>query len=560
MAQLLKPTPDWEEHEKPSLPGSASMPYHTPAVRAAYACVALLVGITGGLGNALVTANLPTIQGQLGLTPSEGAWLPAAYVMVNVTVNLLVFKFRQQYGLRLFTEIGLGLYAAVTVLHLFVGGFGMAVAVRAASGFAGAAATTLSMLYMLQAAPRVYTGKMVVIGVGIPQLATPLAWLLSPTLLVYGQWHNLYLFEAGLALCSLAAVVVLKLPPGMHIKVFEKLDFLTFALMAPGAAMLVAVLVQGYSHWWFDEAWLAWLLMGAVVLILGALYVEHHRANPLLQTRWLVTPNILRFIVGAFLIRFLTSEQTFGAVGLLRTLGMGPDQMQPLFAVILVGTIVGMLASALTFSPKTLIAQLIAAIVLFGVAAVLDYGRTSLDRPQDFFLSQFLVALGSGMFMGPLVLLGITQALKFGPNYVVTFTVVLSMTQSLGALTGSALLSTYQLHREQVYSSELVADVNPADPQVALRLQQQQGVYRAVITDPVQRAAQGTALLSQIARREANVRAFNDVFALSGILALLFLFWSLFVAIRAALRSRREAAATPTASSANPAPAGGANS
>lgn len=555
MAQLLKPTPNWEEHEKPTLPGSPAMPYHRPAVRAAYACVALLVGITGGLGNALVTANLPTIQGQLGLTPSEGAWLPAAFVMVNVTANMLVFKFRQQYGMRLFTEIGLGLYAAVTLLHLFVGGFAMAVAVRAASGFAGAAATTLSMLYMLQAAPRAYTGKMVVIGVGIPQLATPLAWLLSPTLLVFGQWHNLYRFEAGLALCSLAAVVVLKLPPGAHIKVFEKRDFLTFALMAPGAAMLVAVLAQGYSHWWLDEAWLAWLLIGAVVLISGALYVEHHRANPLLQTRWLVTPNILRFIAGAFLIRFLTSEQTYGAVGLLRTLGMGPDQMQPLFAVILLGTIVGLLASALTFSPRTLIAQLIAAIVLFGVAAVLDYGRTSLDRPQDFYFSQFLVALGSGMFLGPLVLLGITQALKFGPNYVVTFTVVLSMTQTLGAMTGSALLGTYQLHREQVYSSELTADLNPADPQVAQRLQMQQGVYRGVITDPALRAAQGTALLSQIARREANVRAFNDVFALSGILALLFLFWSLFVALRAAARNRRAAAAA----SDNPAPAVAAN-
>ncbi|MFC3457921.1 MFS transporter [Massilia haematophila] len=556
MVQLLKPTPHWEEHEKPTLPGSPAMPYHTPAVRAAYACVALLVGITGGLGNALVTANLPTIQGQLGLTPSEGAWLPAAFVMVNITANMLVFKFRQQYGMRLFTEIGLGLYAAVTVLHLFVGGFALAVAVRAASGFAGAAATTLSMLYMLQAAPRAYTGKMVVLGVGIPQLATPLAWLLSPTLLVFGQWHNLYLFEAGLALCSLAAVVVLKLPPGMHIKVFEKRDFLTFALMAPGAAMLVAVLAQGYSHWWFDEPWLAYLLMGALVLILAALYLEHHRANPLLQTRWLVTPNILRFVVGAFLIRFLTSEQTYGAVGLLRTLGMGPDQMQPLFGVILLGTIAGMLASALTFSPKTLIPQLIAAIVLFGLAAMLDYGRTSMDRPQDFYVSQFLVALGSGMFMGPLVLLGITQALKFGPNYVVTFTVVLSMTQTLGAMTGSAMLSTYQLHREQVYSTELVADVNPTDPQVARRLQLQQGIYSPLVLDPVQRAAQSAALLSQITRREANVRAFNDVFALSGILALLFLSWSLFVAVRAAIRNRRAEAA---AASDNPAPAGAAN-
>jgi MFS family permease len=551
MVQLLKPTPNWEEHEKPTLPGSASMPWHPPHIRLAYALVALLVGITGGLGNALVSANLATIQGQLGLAPAEAAWLPAAFVMVNITVNLVIFKFRQQYGLRLFTEIGLGLYAAVTLLHLLVGGFGMAVAVRAVSGFAGAAATTLSMLYMLQAMPRAYTGKMVVIGVGIPQLATPLAWLLSPTLLVYGQWHNLYLFEAGLALCSLAAVVVLKLPPGMHIKVFEKLDFLTFGLMAPGTAMLVAVLAQGYTQWWFDEPWLAWLLIGALLLIGAALYIEHHRANPLIQTRWLVTPTMLRFIVGAFLIRFLTSEQTFGAVGLLRTLGMGPDQMQPLFIVILLGTIVGMLASAISFSPKTMIPQIIVAIVLIGSAALLDYGRTSLDRPQDFYLSQFLIAAGSGMFMGPLILLGIFQALKFGANYVITFIVVLSMTQTLGAMTGSALLSTYQLHREQVYSSELTAQLNPSDPQVAARLQLQSQIYRGVIADPVLRAAQGTALLAQVARREANVRAFNDVFALSGVLAMAFLFWSLFVTARAAIRDRRAAAATATD---NPAP------
>jgi MFS family permease len=552
MAQLLKPTPNWEEHEKPGLPGSPSMPWHPPLVRLAYAGVALLVGITGGLGNALVSANLPTIQGQLGLTPSEGIWLPAAFAMVNISVNLLIFKFRQQYGMRLFTEIGLGLYAAVTLLHLLVGGFGSTVVVRAVSGFAGAAATTLSMLYMLQAMPRAYTGKMVVLGVGIPQLATPLAWLLSPTLLVYGQWHNLYLFEAGLALCSLAAVVVLKLPPGMHLKVFEKRDFLTFALMAPGTAMLVAVLAQGYTQWWFDQAWLAWLLIGALVLIGAALYVEHHRESPLIQTRWLATPTMLRFMVGAFLIRFLTTEQTFGAVGLLRVLGMGPDQMAPLFGVVLLGTVAGMVASAVTFSPKTLIPQIVFSIVLIGSAAVIDYGRTSLDRPHDFYFSQFLMAAGSGMFMGPLVLLGFTQALKYGANYVITFTVVLSMTQTLGALTGSALLSTYQLHRERVYSRELTAQLNPADPQVAARLQMQGQVYRGVIADPVLRAAQGTALLGQIARREANVRAFNDVFALSGALAVAFLVWSLYLAVLAAIRKPKADAAAAAAD--NPAP------
>ncbi|WP_373791394.1 MFS transporter, partial [Delftia acidovorans] len=268
----LKPPPDWEEHEKPSLPGSPSMPLHQPAVRAAYGLIAVLVALTGGLGNALFTANLPTIQGQMGLTSSEAAWLTGAYVMLNMTANLLVYKFRQQFGMRLFAEIGLGLYALLTLLHLVLGSYTSLLMLRAASGLAGATCSTLGTLYMLQAAPRKHVLKMLVIGVGLGQIATPLAWILSPGLLFNSEWHNLYLFEAGLALISFAGVVVLKLPPGVHIRSFERLDFLTFFLMVPVVGLLIAVLVQGYNHWWLDTPWLAWMLIGSIVLLSVALY------------------------------------------------------------------------------------------------------------------------------------------------------------------------------------------------------------------------------------------------------------------------------------------------
>ena len=541
MAAYLKPIPDWEEHEKPTLPGSASMPWHPPLVRVAYACISLWVGITAGLGNALVSANLPAIQGGLGLTPSQGAWLPAAYIMANVTANLVVFKFRQQYGMRLFAEIGLGLYALVTVLHLLVSGFEMAVLVRAVSGFAGAAASTLATLYMLQAFPKAYTGKALVLGVGIAQLAVPLAWLLSPALLNFGDWHNLYRFEAGLALCAFAAVVVLKLPPGVHIKAFEPLDFLTFALIAPAVAMVVAVLAQGTFHWWLDTPWLAYLLIAAVVLLTIAVLIEHYRRNPLIQTRWLSQGATWRFLIGALLTRFLTSEQTYGAVGLMRAVGMGPDQMQPLFAVILAGTLCGIAASALTFSPRSMVPQVLLSILLFGVAGALDQSRTSLDRPHDFFVSQFLASFGAGMFMAPLILIGFSQALKHGVDHVITFIVMLSMTQSFGGFLGSAVMGTYQLHREQVHSAALVSQLDPSDAVVAQRLRLQQQIYGATITDPMLRSEQGTAQLAQIARREANVRAFNDVFGLSALLAMLFLAWSLFLTARNSILARRAA-------------------
>lgn len=69
---------NWQPHEKPSLPGSPSTPLHPTHKRLAYALVGLLVAITGGLGNSLVVANLPYLQGALGATTAEMAWLPAA--------------------------------------------------------------------------------------------------------------------------------------------------------------------------------------------------------------------------------------------------------------------------------------------------------------------------------------------------------------------------------------------------------------------------------------------------------------------------------------------------
>lgn len=71
---------NWQPHEKPSLPGSPSTPLHSNRKRLAYALVGLLVALTGGLGNSLVIANLPYLQGALGATTAEMAWLPAGRI------------------------------------------------------------------------------------------------------------------------------------------------------------------------------------------------------------------------------------------------------------------------------------------------------------------------------------------------------------------------------------------------------------------------------------------------------------------------------------------------
>src|SRR5471030_179425 len=489
----------WLPHEKPLLAGSPSTPVHSLPRRVAFLIVGLIVAITGGLGNALVSVNLPYLQGSLGVYSSEIQWLPAAYVMANVSMNLLLVKFRQQFGLRLYTELFLVLYAATTLAHLFVHGLALAIAVRATNGMAGAALTALGLYYTLQAFPAQHRLKGVVLGIGFSQLALPLARLFSSELLEYGEWRGLYFFELGLALLALGCVLLLKLPPGDRIKAFTPLDFVTFALFAPGAALLSAVLALGRTDWWLDSPWL--------------------------NTRWLSNSNMVRLAASVLLIRVVQSEAS-GTVGFLQALGLNNDQMLNLWTVVLAGAVAGLVVSALTITPARIQASLMFSLVLMAIGSWMDGHATNLTRPIDMYVSQFLLGFGGTFFVGPTFVSGFGAVIS-APRNLISFSVMFMMIQKQSSLLGTALVGTFQSVREKFHSSQLVEHLTLLDPQVAARVQAGGAALGGTLADPAARSAQGVAALGAAATREANLLAYNDVFLMICVIAVLTLAWLL---------------------------------
>ncbi|ROM94275.1 MFS transporter [Pseudomonas brassicacearum] len=547
---------NWQPHERPSLPGSPSTPLHPTPKRLAYALVGLLVALTGGLGNALVVANLPYLQGALGATTAEMAWLPAAYVMTNVSMNLLLVKFRQQYGLRAFTEVFLVLYALVTFGHLFVNDLSSAIAVRAAHGMVGAALSSLGLYYMVQAFPAKWRMKALVLGLGTSQLALPLARLFSEDLLQIAEWRGLYLFELGMALTSLGWVFMLKLPPGDRFKTFEKLDFLTFALLAGGVALLCAVLSLGRIDWWLEAPWIGVASAGSIVLIMAGLAIEHNRSNPMLMTRWLGSGVMIRLALAVILIRLVLTEQSTGAVGLLQTLNLGSQQMHSLYVVMLVGSVAGLATSALTINPSHLLMPLIISLALMATGSVMDSFSTNLTRPENMYLSQFLLAFGGTFFLGPTMVLG-TRNVLTNPRNLVSFSVLFGICQNLGGLIGAALLGTFQIAREKFHSSHIVERLTLIDPQVLNRVQGSSASYVSSIADPSARTTQGIRSLAAAATQEANVMAYNDVFMLIAVIAMLTMLW---IFIRSLWLLSTTKAVAPAPASPTSVPSSGASS
>lgn len=533
----------WLPHEKPTLPGSPSTPLHAPGKRLAYGAVGLLVAITGGLGNALVTANLPFLQGALGTTSAEMAWLPAAFVMTNVSMNLLLVKFRQEFGLRAFTEVFLVLYALVTFAHLFVNDLNSAIAVRAAHGMVGAALSSLGLYYMIQAFPAQWRLKAMVLGLGASQLAVPLARVFSEDLLQIAEWRGLYLFELGLALAALGCVLLLKLPPGDRFKTFEPLDFLTFSLMASGTALLCAVLSLGRIDWWLDAPWIGVALVASIALVCSGLAIEHNRVNPLLMTRWLGSGAIVRLALCVVLIRMVTSEQSTGAVGFLQALNLGSEQMRNLYWVMLLGAAAGLASSALTINPQHLVLPLFISLAAMACGAFMDSASSNLTRPAQMYFSQFLLAFGSTFFLGPCMAMGIGHV-RANPRNLVSFSVMFGICNNLGGLLGAALLGTFQTVREKFHSSHLVEQLSYLEPLVNARVQGGGGGYAGVIADPALRGEVGLRLLANAATREANILAYNDVFMLIGAIAVLTMLWIFIRSLRLRYLARQAAITT----------------
>lgn len=509
----------FKPHERPTLLGSPANPDHPRARQRRYLLIGCLIGLTGGLGNALVTVNLAFAQGTLGLYTNESAWLTAGYFMTNTTANLLLVKYRQQFGLQPFIRHVLAVYGVATLLHLFVHDFWTSVTVRAVSGIAASGLSTLTVLYLIQGmpAPKRMAGMM--IGICLPQLAMPLARALSPRLLDWGDWHMLYWFELGLALAMLAAVKALPLPPSERQKVFEPLDFLTFALLAPGLWLLIAVLTQGQVLWWTERPWLGWALAASFGMIAAALMVEHRRANPLINTRWLGTYEMVRLMLVAASIRILLSEQTYGSVGLMTLLGMLNDQMIVLNLIVVVAGLAGLVCALVFLNPNNLARPITLAALLIAIGAFMDAGATNLTRPANLYLSQALIGFAALLFLAQATVIGIARTLLAGGQNLISFVVLFGLSQSVGGLIGTSLLSTFQVWREKFHSHELVQSIVMTDPNVAARLRAAGGAIAGVVGDPMLRNAQGAASLARQVAREANVLAFNDVFLLAGVLA-----------------------------------------
>ena len=520
----------FKPHEQPFMVGSPATPDHPTRRKVFYLLIGIFIGITASFQNGLLVANLTQIQGEMGLTPVEGGWISVAYNMTNACITVLLYKIRQQFGMALFSKITLFSLLAATSLQWLVSShlldtsaiiiepYYLEIIARGLSGMVASAMTVLAIFYCLQGMPTAKRISGLILGFGLVQFGIPLSRIISPYLAVDGQLETLFLFELGLTLICFALINILELPPGNTEKVFEKLDFLSFAFFASGLAALAVFLVQGRIQWW-TTPWLSYPLIIAVVTISIALWIETHRKNPMLQVRWMRSRNIIAFTITGAVMRILLSEQNVGAAGLLANLGYGNDQLITFYAVILAASVLALVISIFRTNAMDLRRPVIFAVALIAVGAWLDTDISLNSAPYMFYVSQFMIAFAAVYFMGPMVFEGMFRAIANGPAYIISFSVIFSISQTIGGLAGAAAIQAFTTIRTQMHYADMVSSFNLGDPALMAQVAGAGRILSTQITDANQANVAAMGQVLQGIQRQATVAAYADLFFLMATIA-----------------------------------------
>ena len=520
----------FKPHEQPMMVGSPANPDHPARRKVFYLLIGIFVGLTASFQNGLLVANLTQIQGQLGLTPAEGGWISVSYNMTNACITVLLYKIRQQFGMSLFSKITLFFLLAATSLQWLISShlldtpnigiepYYLEIVARGLSGMVASGMTILGLFYCLQGMPTVKRTSGLILGFGLVQFGIPLSRIISPYLTIDGQLENLFLFQFGLALICFGLINILELPPGNTEKVFEKLDFLSFGFFASGLAALAVILVQGRILWW-TTPWLVYPLMIAIVGISIALWIETHRKNPMLQVRWMRSRNIIAFMITGAVMRILLSEQNVGAAGLLANLGYGNDQLITFYAVILAASVLALVISIFSTNPMDLRRPVIFAVALIALGSWMDVGVSINSAPYMFYLSQFLIAFAAVYFMGPLVFEGFLRAIASGPAYIISFSVIFGISQTVGGLAGAAAIQAFTTIRTQVHYADMVSSLNLGDPAFSAQIAGTRSVLSQQTTDIAQANVGAVSQVLQGIQRQATVSAYGDLFFIMAILS-----------------------------------------
>lgn len=461
----------------------------------------MLATIMQALDTTIANVALPHMQGTMGATQDQIAWVLTSYIVAAAIFMPLTGFLSARWGRkRVFMWSVIG-FTLASMLCGAAQSLNQIVLFRLLQGIFGASLVPLSQAVLLDTFPRERHGSaMAMWGVGV--MVGP---ILGPTL---GGWLTEYynwrwVFYINLPFGLLAWFGLASFVRETPIDRTRRFDLLGFALLSLGIGALQMMLDRGESLDWFTnpevviEAMLAGL---ALFLFIAHMFThEHPFIEPgLFKDRNFSVGLLFIFIVGVILLATMALLPPF-MQGLL---GYPVIDVGYLLAPRGVGTMIAMIAVG-KLSGKVDVRHMIFLGLVLTSLSLWEMTLFDMDiSGWDIVRTGITQGLGLGFIFVPLST--ITFA-TLAPRYRNEGTALFSLMRNIGSSIGISVVMTYLAQRTQANHAALADHINPFN--LALKRAVEAGAYD--LTTP-----QGLAAINGEVTRQAATLAYLQDFRL----------------------------------------------
>ena len=293
------------------IPQGAARPQRADATAWIAVAAGALGALLATLDISIVNSALPTIQGEIGATGTEGTWIATSFLVAEIVIIPLSAWLERLLGLRTLLLIAVIAFTGFSILCGTAADLATMIIGRTGQGLTGGVLIPTAMTIVAKRLPpeqqpigMALFGMTVILG---PVLGPLIGGWLTENL----SWH--YAFFVNVPVCALLVLFLLLGLPHENTKwvYLRQADWLGIFGMILGLGGLTVVLEEGHREEWFDSSLIVQLtivaIVGFVMLGIGQL----RAAKPVLNLRIILNRQFGSVVVMAMALGMVMYGSTF---------------------------------------------------------------------------------------------------------------------------------------------------------------------------------------------------------------------------------------------------------
>jgi DHA2 family multidrug resistance protein len=426
----------------------------------------MLATLMQTLDTTIVNVALPIIQGNLGATLDEGAWVVTAYIVAAVIVIPLTPWLQERFGRRNYYATAIAAFTAASVMCALSGTIGQLIFWRAVQGLAGGGLVAVGQAALNDAYGKerlAQSQALFVIGAVVgPALGPTIGGWLTDNF----SWNYVFYLNVipGIVATAIVLFYLHDTEPARRVPV----DGMGLSMLVVGLGSMQYVLEEGQRNDWFASGAIVFGTAAAVVGLAAFVAIELRVRRPIVDLhvfkyRSVWSGSVLALANGASLYAamILMPQYAQSVLGMTATM-TGELIFAQASAMALTTPIVAILAAKGLVDARLLIAG---GLALLGTSQLMQSSVTTSGSGFDNLVPPlFLAGIGIGAAMVPI---SVAMVSGVAAPDVPKATALFNLSLQLGGSIATALVVTLLNTRVATRLSDLAGSIRLDHPPIA---------------------------------------------------------------------------------------------